>query len=123
MEKKMVYIGRKADGTLVAHTDLAAMESLDGVTDVLKEIPQTEFEAAGGFVRDIDGEIFIGETEAEKQAKTNEKRVAALKRLLSETDYIAAKIAEGSATKASYSAQITERHAWREEINQLQQAS
>lgn len=36
---------------------------------------------------------------------------------LSKTDYIAAKIAEGSATKEEYREQITERQRWREEIN------
>lgn len=39
------------------------------------------------------------------------------KALLSNTDYIAAKIAEGSATKEEYREQITERQRWREEIN------
>lgn len=39
------------------------------------------------------------------------------KALLSNTDYIAAKIAEGSATKEEYSEQIAERQQWREEIN------
>ena len=36
---------------------------------------------------------------------------------LSNTDYIAAKIAEGSATKEEYREQIAERQRWREEIN------
>lgn len=36
---------------------------------------------------------------------------------LSKTDYIAAKIAEGSATKEEYREQIAERQRWREEIN------
>ena len=39
------------------------------------------------------------------------------KALLSKTDYIAAKIAEGSATKEEYHEQIAERQRWREEIN------
>lgn len=39
------------------------------------------------------------------------------KALLSNTDYIAAKIAEGSATKEEYSEQIAERQQWREDIN------
>lgn len=36
---------------------------------------------------------------------------------LSNSDYIAAKIAEGSATKEEYREQIAERQRWREEIN------
>lgn len=36
---------------------------------------------------------------------------------LTATDYIAAKIAEGKATKTEYAAQITERQTWRDDIN------
>ena len=36
---------------------------------------------------------------------------------LTATDYIAAKIAEGRATKAEYVEKITERQQWREDIN------
>lgn len=36
---------------------------------------------------------------------------------LTSTDYIAAKIAEGKATKAEYAEKIAERQAWRDDIN------
>lgn len=36
---------------------------------------------------------------------------------LSATDYIAAKIAEGKATKTEYAAKIAERQTWRDDIN------
>ena len=36
---------------------------------------------------------------------------------LSSTDYIAAKIAEGKATKSEYADKITERQQWRDDIN------
>lgn len=49
-----------------------------------------------------------------------EDRVEELKRLLAETDYIAAKIAEGAATITEYAEMIAQRQAWREEINRLQ---
>ena len=55
-------------------------------------------------------------TEDEKKAA----RIAELKRMLSETDYIALKIAEGSATKKEYSEKIAQRQAWRTEINDLE---
>jgi len=119
MDQKMVFIGKKADGTVVAHTNLSAMEELDGVTTVLKEVPLEEFEAAGSIAREINGVIVIGKTDAEKQSETNAARVVLLKRQLLETDYIAAKIAEGSATPSEYSAQIAERQSWRDEINLL----
>lgn len=39
---------------------------------------------------------------------------------LSSTDYIAAKIAEGAATKEEYADKITERQGWRDDINAAQ---
>ena len=41
---------------------------------------------------------------------------------LSSTDYIAAKIAEGKATKTEYADKIAERQAWRDDINEAQDA-
>ena len=39
---------------------------------------------------------------------------------LTSTDYIAAKIAEGKATKSEYAAKIAERQQWRDDINVAQ---
>ena len=39
---------------------------------------------------------------------------------LTATDYIAAKIAEGKATKTEYAAKIAERQLWRDDINAAQ---
>jgi hypothetical protein len=39
---------------------------------------------------------------------------------LTSTDYIAAKIAEGKATKAEYADKIAERQTWRDDINTAQ---
>ena len=39
---------------------------------------------------------------------------------LTATDYIAAKIAEGKATKTEYAAKIAERQHWRDDINAAQ---
>ena len=47
-------------------------------------------------------------------------RIAELKRMLSETDYIVLKIAEGSATKKEYAEKIALRQQWRTEINDLE---
>lgn len=43
-----------------------------------------------------------------------------LKQQLAETDYIACKIAEGSATAEEYADIIADRQRWREEINALE---
>ena len=56
----------------------------------------------------------------EKAAEEKQNRIAELKRMLSETDYIVLKIAEGSATKKEYAEKIAQRQAWRTEINDLE---
>ena len=49
-----------------------------------------------------------------------EARLNALHQLLRNSDYIAAKIAEGSATREEYAEIISKRQAWRTEINELE---
>ena len=55
----------------------------------------------------------------EIDALINEQQTIILDRegKLSSTDYIAAKIAEGKATKSEYADKITERQQWRDDIN------
>ena len=119
----MVYLAKK-NGVVVHHTDLGAMLSLDGIMEPDMEITDAEFEAAEGLARIINGKIFLGKTAeekaAEKTAADNAVRLKFLKQQLADTDYIAAKIAEGAATKEQYAAKITERQTWRDEINVLE---
>lgn len=58
-------------------------------------------------------------TTSEKINALNEQNTIILDReaKLSKTDYIAAKIAEGKATKTEYKTKIDERQVWRDEIN------
>lgn len=55
----------------------------------------------------------------EIDALINEQQTIVLDRegKLSSTDYIAAKIAEGKATKSEYADKIAERQHWRDDIN------
>jgi hypothetical protein len=46
-------------------------------------------------------------------------RIAELKQLLADTDYVVIKIAEGSATKEEYADVIEQRKDWRAEIREL----
>ena len=48
-----------------------------------------------------------------------EIRIEELKQKLSDTDYIACKIAEGAATAEEYEEELFQRRMWREEINRL----
>ena len=58
-------------------------------------------------------------TKAEIIELINEQNTIILDReaKLTSTDYIAAKIAEGKATKAEYAEKIAERQTWRDDIN------
>lgn len=48
------------------------------------------------------------------------QEISELKAKLTVTDYIAAKIAEGAATREEYSEKLAEREAWRARINELE---
>ena len=48
------------------------------------------------------------------------QEIAELKAKLTATDYIAAKIAEGAATREEYVEELAERAAWRARINELE---
>jgi hypothetical protein len=115
----MVYMGIRKDGTVANHTDKQAMKEIDGIEKSLMTVTDAEFEAAGGLARIINGKIFLGKTDAEKSEEQKPIRIMELRRHLAETDYLATKIAEGSATKEEYADQIAQRKAWREEIRQL----
>lgn len=58
----------------------------------------------------------------EIDALINEQQTIILDRegRLTSTDYIAAKIAEGKATKSEYADKIAERQQWRDDINAAQ---
>lgn len=52
----------------------------------------------------------------------SQREIAWLKAKLSETDYIAAKIAEGSAAAEEYAEEIARRREWRARINELEES-
>ena len=118
---KNVYLAIKGN-VVIHHTDLSAMESMDGISQPDMTITEEEFYAADGLVRLINGRIFLGKTDAEKASEEAIEKIRVLKKNLAETDYIAAKIAEGAATTADYTDQIAQRAAWRKEISELESA-
>jgi hypothetical protein len=115
----MVYLAKK-DGGVVHHASLEALKEMDGIEKPDMEISDVEFEAAGCLARVVKGKILVGKTDEEKKAEGNEQKIAILQQKLDETDYIAAKIAEGVATKADYADMISQREAWRKEKRVLQ---
>ena len=68
----------------------------------------------------INNEIVEVEVPDVVQEIPKEIQIEDLKQKLSETDYIACKIAEGVATTEEYADVIAQRQAWREEINKLE---
>ena len=72
------------------------------------------------FMAFIDGKIKEIEISEEEFIPPKEIQIDELKQKLSDTDYIACKIAEGSATAEEYAEMIQQRQAWREEINKLE---
>lgn len=73
----------------------------------------------------VDGNI-AERTEADKAPELSridsQREIAELKTKLAQTDYIAAKIAEGSATVVEYSEEIRKRREWRARINELEES-
>lgn len=69
----------------------------------------------------VNGKIKEIEVPEEEYTIPKEIQIQELKQKLSETDYIACKIAEGEATVEEYSDVIAQRRAWREEINKLEE--
>ena len=117
----MVYLAKKGN-EVIHHTSKQAMLEMDGIAKADMEISDEEFEKAGCLARLVDGKIVIGKTKAELKAETTAERISFLKAQLAETDYIAAKIAEGAATATDYAEKIAQRKAWREEISDLESA-
>ena len=72
-----------------------AKEAWDEYEDILRFIPFTDAELASN-------------------------RIAELKQMLRDTDYVTIKIAEGVATKEDYVDILEQRSAWRAEINELE---
>ena len=64
-------------------------------------------------------QVYTPFTEEEIIRRAAMKRIAELKKMLAETDYAIVKIAEGAAMKDEYREVITNRQAWRKEINDL----
>lgn len=113
------------NGRVINSNDKERVKLIYGITrapDVT--LSDTEWEEAHGIVRVVNGQLQFGYTEAElKEQKNSEIRseIAALEQKLKNTDYIAAKIAEGAATKEEYEEQLAERQEWRNKINELQE--
>jgi hypothetical protein len=81
----MVYLAKK-NGEVIHHTDLAAMLQMDGIETPDLTVSDDEFQAANGLLRIINGEIFLGPTEAEQAGEARQKRIAEIDQALQAID-------------------------------------
>lgn len=79
------------------------------INGVLEKIPDEEIK-----------NLAEQQAEYEKTEEYKQFKISELKQKLTETDYIACKISEGSATREEYSDIIFQRKMWREEINKME---
>ena len=113
----MIYLETGESGYI---TGICSVE-IAGSTEFAGELPDG-FEAGFPYYRLMEGKlVYDGEKQAETEKKRERtERIAELKGLLAATDYIAAKISEGAATREEYAEKLAERQSWRDEINELE---
>lgn len=120
----LVYV---RNGNVLVAEDKAQAKAVYGFED--NRVPDAElsaekWEECAGVVRLIDGKLQYGYTEEELKEQHDaevKSEIAELKEKLKATDYIAAKIAEGAATREEYSEQLEMRQEWRTRINELEE--
>ena len=120
-----VYLAIK-NGTVIHHTDLTAMEQLDGISEPDKTVEMEEWEAAGStaYIDASTGKIVLGEPEdvverkQEIEALTNEE--ATLQAELDGKDYKVIKASEVGDVLAETDPALHTRRDWcRNRINQI----
>lgn len=107
-------------GPVSHQSQTARCNELRQIYQRLVEADSEHFRIARGENLEWIVEAIPEKTAEEKAAEAKEARINELKAKLSETDYVAAKIAEGAATKEEYASVLADRQSWRDEINQLE---
>ena len=131
-----VYVKTNSDGVITEVNSSAFISDTTGWTYIDKGDGDKYHHAQGNYfdmpIMDemgiynyklVDGKPEL-RTEEDKNPETVRinayAEIASLKQKLADTDYIAAKIAEGAATKEEYAGKLAERESWRARINELQ---
>jgi predicted nucleotide-binding protein (sugar kinase/HSP70/actin superfamily) len=81
----MVYLARK-NGEVIRHTIPDLMREWDGVEPEM-ELTEEAFASHGNLARIIDGEIFLGKTDAEKAADSAKEEIKQIKADIAGRDY------------------------------------
>ncbi len=82
----MIYLYQTQTG-IEPHTDKEFAESTLGLGEPIAELTEQEWNDAGGLARMIDGELFLGKTQAEENEELAQEIRAKRDRLLSQTDW------------------------------------
>ena len=131
-----VYVKTNADGIITAVNSSAFLSDTTDWTEIDEGTGDRYHHAQGHYLDEpladengiynyllIDGKPVL-RSEEHKQPeldRINEAaEIAQLKKLLADTDYIAAKLAEGAATTEEYADELAQRAAWRARINELE---
>lgn len=137
MDDYIVFVRTNADGII---TDINSSAFVDNTTDWVQIDSGTGdkyHHAQGNYLEKsltdnknlynyklVDGKVIersAAEKAPELQKIDDQNEIITLKQRLADTDYVAAKLAEGAATPADYADILAERAAWRSRINQLQE--
>lgn len=106
---------------VVSHKSQTARNvELRQIYQALVEADSEHYKIARGDDLEWQVESIPEKTAEEKAAEEKAQKIASLKQKLADTDYVAAKIAEGAATKEDYADILAQRAEWREEINALE---
>ena len=132
-----VYVKTNSDGVITEVNSSAFISDTTGWTYIDKGDGDKYHHAQGNYfstpIMDmtgiynyklVDGKPVLrtDEDKAPEVAKINASvEITSLKKKLADTDYIAAKIAEGADTKEEYAEKLAERESWRVRINELQE--
>ena len=136
-ETYKAYVKTNADGIITAVNSSAFLSDTTDWTEIDNGRGDRYHHAQGHYLDEpltdengIYNYLLIGgkpvlRSEEHKQPELDRINAAAeiaqLKQKLAETDYIAAKLAEGVATPEEYAFRLAERQAWRARINELEQ--
>ena len=131
------YMWKRGKDQLIIGDDIAKTQKDYFLGDRKPDTQMTEQELddCGRLVRVIDGKIFVGKTDEEKEEDRKraemmpfpqpkglqlDEAVDGYKAKLAETDYVVIKIAEGVADRSEYEDVLAQRAEWRRRIEELE---
>lgn len=131
-----IYVKMDRRGTITAINSSAFLSDVTGWAEIDEGEGDKYHHAQNNYLpdglMDENGIFNYKLTDGKPELRTAEEKAPELERItaaqeilelkskLAATDYIAAKIAEGAATREEYAEELAERAAWRNKINELE---